>query len=362
MAKVTLYNADNGLSCVVDANIGLRAKSWLEELPRFLKEAVEPSALAGLGMGRLANFPSVIDGSKMGVKPLGEAYSTPSFSGVELFECVPNTQIVGIGDNATLAFGAAALTIGDITAAGYATAGAASGTDCVPQGGVPYPAFITSDAENYNLAATDGVLSAVINGVTHTAAVGTGAATTAEQVIAAIRLANWPCQVVGVINTGAITQVRLLALNPGRSSTMQAVTTAGTAGAVIWATETNAVRYGWGGPLNDVRHATASHGREVPGIKPQRRVLPGSVDVSTTLTAAGAVSMVDDRAGVLADALGTSVGTINYATGALTMTFVGNVANATNIVANYKSLWPINLHEEVRVPEGQNLDLAIRLK
>jgi hypothetical protein len=365
MPKIVLYNADNGLSCIVDAGKGLRQKAWLDDLSAMLKESVEPSTLAGLGLGRLANFPAVIDGSQMGTKPLGEAYSTPAFSGVELFDVIHNSVQFAIGDGATAAFGAAALTIGDPAQDNYATAGAASGTDAAPQGAVGYPAFITSDTEAYNLAATDGILSVRINGVLFTASVGVGAATSAETVLAAIHAANWPCRAVGVASgADAIDQVRLLALNSGRASTMQAVITAGTAGAVIFATETGALRFGWGNPLNDVRNASQALGAQVPGVKAQRRVLPGSV-VASTLIAAATVSMSDNRAGVLASVPAGHVGTIAYPTGVLTMTWGANVDNLAAITVGYKSLVPVDLFRPVRTPAterpGTVLEMAIRL-
>jgi hypothetical protein len=362
MPRITLYNALNGLSTIVDCGQGLRSKSWLEEISIWLKSAAEPTALAGIGLGRLANYPAVLNGSKMSTRAMGEALVVPAFVGAELFEVVRQTQIIGIGTAASAAMpGVAALTQGVPAMDNYATAGAASGTVCTPINGVGYPAFITSNAENYNLAATDGVLSVVINGVTFTAAVGLGTATTAEAVLAAIHAANWPCRAVGIASVAdGIDQVRLLALNPGRSSTMQAVVTAGTAGAVIFAAETGVVRFGWGGPLNDLRLGTAALGREVPGVKPQRRILPGSLVVTTT-TAGGADSMTDNRLGVLSNLAGTSVGTIVYATGAITCTWAANVAAATNILARFGALIPLELSAPVRVNTHNGGEYAIRL-
>jgi hypothetical protein len=363
MPRITLFNANNGLSTLVDAGTGLRAKSWLEELPIWLKESVEPAALAGIGLGRLANFPSVIDGSKMAVRPMGEALQVPAFAGVEIFECIPNTQVVGIGSGASAAIpGAAALTIGDITNLNYATAGAASGTVGVPVNGLGYPAFLTSDAENYNLAATDGILSVRINGVLYTANVGVGGATTAEQVITAILAAGWPCGVSGVIVGGAIIHVRLSALACGGSSTtMQAVVTAGTAGAVIFAVETGALRFGYNGPLNDMRLGLAANGAQMPGIKVGHRVLPGSVTLTTTIAGPLADSATDNRAGILSNLAGTSLGTVNYVTGAVVMAWAGNVVNLTAVTARFRSLWPVDLFRPVRVNEHNGGQFAIRL-
>lgn len=362
MPKITLYNADNGLSCIVDAGKGLRQKAWLDDLSMMLKEAVEPSTLAGIGLGRLANFPAVIDGSQMGTKPLGEAYSTPSFVGVDLFDVIHNSVQFAIGDGATAAFGAAALTVGDPTASTYANGGVASGTDAAPQGAIGYPAFLTSDAENYNLSTSDGILTVKINGVTYTASVGVGAATTAEQVLAAITAANWPCRSLAL---AGITTIRLLALNSGRASTMQAVVTAGTAGAVIFATETGALRYGWGNPLNDVRNASVALGAQLAGVKTQRLILPGSV-IASTLISTAAVSMSDNRLGVLASVPAAHVGTVNYSTGALTMTWGSNVDNLAAINVGFKALVPVDLYRPVRTPAteraGTVVEMAIRLR
>lgn len=362
MPRITLYNALNGLSCIVDAGTGLRAKSWIDELPVWLKESVEPAALAGIGLGRLANFPSVIDGSKMAVRPLGEVLQVPAFTGVELYECVPNSQVLATGTAAGLLLpGGAALTVGDVSDNTYATNTAASGGVIVPINGVGYPAFITSNQENFNLAAANGVLTVSINGVPYAAAPGAGAATTAEQVIAAIMAANWPCRVVGVIVAGAIDRVRLQALAVmGSSSTMQADVAAGTCGAVIFAAETGALRTGYGGPLNDMRNASALNGAQMPGIKVGHRILPGSVSVTTVIAGALVRTMTDNRLGVMSDILGTSVGTVVYATGAVTCTWAGNVA-ANPVTARFKSLWPVDLYKPVRVNEHNGGEFAIRL-
>jgi hypothetical protein len=333
----------------------------VEELPIWLKECVEPSALAGIGLGRLANFPSVIDGSKMASRPMGEALTVPTFSGVEIFECVQNTvNICPAGANTAIP-GNAALTVPDITAVTYATNGAASGTIIAPVNGVGYPAFITSDAENWNLAATDGILSVRINGQLFTANVGVGAATTAEAAIAAILAAGWPCMVVGVINAGAIDRIRISALgNFGVSTTMQAIVTAGTAGAVIFAAETGALRFGAGGVLNDMRSALAVNGAQLAGIKVGHRILPGSITLSATLAGAIADSMTDNRAGVLSNLLGTSVGTIVYATGVVRATWQAN-ASGSAVNASFQALWPVDMYKPVRVNEHNGGEFAIRL-
>jgi len=363
MPQVQLFNALNGLSCVVDAGgKGLRGKSWLDELSRWAKEAVEPAALAGIGLGRLANFPTIIDGRKNEVRALGEALVDPAYNGVELFECVPNTLTIGIGSGAVSNFNAAALTQGVAAIANYATAGAASGTVGTPPNCLAYPAFITSDAENYNLAATDGILTITINGVAHAVTVGVGAATTADQVVTALQAANLPAQVIPLASgAGAIDSFRVLALNPGRASTMQATVTAGTAGAVIFATETGALRFGYGPRLNDARMATAAimGPNAWAGVKPQRRILPGSITLSHASAAAD--SMTDDRAGVLSNLAGTSVGTVTYATGEVTHNWAANVDNGVPVLARFRALWPVSLHEEVRLPERGVTQMAIRL-
>jgi hypothetical protein len=297
----------------------------------------------------------------MSTRAMGEALVTPAFSGIELFECVPNRTNICPAGASTAIPGAAALTLPDITNVNYATAGAASGTIITPVNGVGYPAFITSDVENLNLAATDGVLSVRINGVLHTAAVGVGAATTAEVLIAAILAAGWPCMVVGVINGGAIDRIRLSALgNFGRSTTMQADVTAGTAGAVIFATETGVLRFGAGGVLNDMRSALALNGAQLAGIKVGHRILPGSVTLTATLAGPIADSMTDNRLGVLSNLLGTSVGTIVYATGIIRATWQAN-ASGSAVNAAYKALWPVDLYKPARVNEHNGGEYAIRL-
>jgi hypothetical protein len=370
MPQVTLFNADNGLSCVVDAGgKGLRGKSWLDELSRWAKEGVEPAALAGIGLGRLANFPTIIDGRKNEVRALGEALVDPAYNGIELFECVPNTLTIGIGSAAVSNFNNAALTQGDPALANYATAGAASGTVGTPVNCLAYPAFITTDVENWNLSgaalvAGGSVLTITVNGAAYAIPVGAGAATTTEQLAAFINAANVPVRCVSIATgAGATDQLRIMTLNAGRAATISADTGADDCGSVIFATETNAVRYGYGAILNDARMATAANMgvNSWAGIKPQRRILPGSITLSTTLAAAAADSMTDDRGGVLSNLAGTSVGTVNYTTGLVTHNWAANVAAATDVVARFRALWPVNLHEEVSLPESGATQMAIRL-
>lgn len=59
-------------------------------------------------------------------------------------------------------------------------------------------------------------------------------------------------------------------------------------------------------------------------------VLPGSVTISATISAA-VTKIIDDGAGDLKDAAGNTVGSINYATGALTFT-----STATGVTATYQ--------------------------
>lgn len=372
MPRITLYNALNGLSTLVDCGTGLRAKSWIDSLPMWLKESVEPTALAGLGLGRLANFPAVLDGSRMAFRPMGEALQTPTFVGCELFKVVRNTLQVGIGNAAaTIIPGNVALAVPDPSVANYAVAGAAgapvlSGSVVVPNNGVGYPAQMYSNLENYNLAATTGVLTVNINGVNYTAAVGVGAATTAEAVIAAIQTANWPCRVTAVINAGAIDGFRLTTLDSGAASFMAPGAGAGDAAAVIFAAEivlAAGARRGWGGPLNDGRAASAAARKaQIPGARSQWRILPGSVTLRVN-TALGVLvdTVTDNRAGVLSNLAGTSLGTIAYATGATVCTWAAAPAALALVTARFGALEPVDLAEPVRVSEINGGEFAIRL-
>jgi hypothetical protein len=355
MPQVQLFNSANGLSCVVDAGgKGLRGKSWLDELSRWAKEAVEPTALAGIGLGRLANFPTIIDGRKNEVRALGEALVDPAYSGVELFECVPQSTVFATGDAAALTFGQTALTQPILATANYGTAAGTTHSDAVlaPVGGQS-PAYVLSDTgvANFNLGATDGILTVIVNGTTFTVNVGTGAATTLANIVAAMTTSGIPV-ITTLHNTNFILLSTVL---PGVTQSINVVNTAGTAGAVLFATNGGALRSGNGSAIGDMSLTQST----TAGNKVQRRILPGSVQIDATV-AGVANQMTDDRAGVLADLAAAHAGTINYATGAITLTYTAAPAAAA-INASWRALIPVELHREVRLPERTVTQMAIRL-
>jgi hypothetical protein len=355
MARVTLFNSANGLSTTVDSGPGLRGKTWGDEASRWLREAVEPAALAGLGLGRVANFPSYLDGSKMGVRPLGEAYSTPNFSGIELSEVIQNSAVLATGDGADLTIGGDALTVADRTHANYYNT-TTDPDDAVAPVGASAPAFLqtVADAGGINLAAVAGTIQIIVNGTTYTVNVGTATATTAEIIRTAVEASGAP---VNCAIEGGDT-CRIFTLNNGVTASISVVTSATAlllfTGAAQSSQVTTVYR-GDNGPLGDVANADV-----VNGVKVQRRILPGSVTVTATVGAVG-VTMTDNRAGVLVDPLGVDAGTINYVTGAITLTYAVAPDNATNVLASWKVLKPVAFGDEVRVPEDFPLEMAIRL-
>ena len=349
MSRVTLYDAETGNSCLVDAGDGTgasREKSWLEEIPRWLKEAVEPGPgaafinLKGLGKGILANYPTHLDGSKRESNAIGGSAPIQPFSGADWFEVVNNTSQIGTGDAAETDFGQEVLTQGDPSADDYANTGSDGLAVPVPQG-AQTPAFVLSSAGNFNLSATDGLLTIIVNGASFTVNVGVGAATTPEAVVAAIVAAGVP--VAAYVNDpGVGDEVLLLTLGVGASQTIQVSRPAGSAGATIFPAAAATARTGNGGPLNDNRASST-------GLKSQRRVLPTSVVVTTTIASA-TVTLTDDGAGVLDDGTGTHTGTIDYVTGAVNIDYGTAPDNGAAVTASYKVLSPLNLTDPVRVP------------
>jgi hypothetical protein len=70
------------------------------------------------------------------------------------------------------------------------------------------------------------------------------------------------------------------------------------------------------------------------GTLANRQVVSGTVSIDTEVVGIGAVSLTDDGAGVLAG--GGGAGTINYSTGAYSLTFTGPVVNGAAVAARYE--------------------------
>lgn len=345
MAKVTLYNGLTGLSCIVDAGgQGLRGKSWLDELSGFAHEAAEPTSLAGIGLGRLANFSAIIDGQKMGTKPLGEAYSTPAYNGVDLFDVIRNSTVLATGDGSAVAFGSEALTVSDRSHANFFNT-TTDPDDAPAPVGATGPAFLQTIVDGGGDFSLTGTSDLVIE-VNGTAYTFTGLIDeTSTELAARLRAHGHP---VEIVEEGSDT-VRIFAPGLGKTSNIKALTSS--AATVLFtgagqSSQSNLLYTGVGGPLGDMSNSGVSGAN-----KPQRRILPGSVVVTATVSGA-TVTLTDDRAGGLSDLSGTHTGTINYATGAIDVTFGTAPTTATAVNAVWKILDPTSLHSEVRLPEG----------
>ncbi len=359
MSVVTLFDALTGNSTKVDAGDGSGASrelSWLQEIPRWLKEAVEAGPnqaidLKGLGLGIFANYPTFLDGSKRSSNAIGGSAPIAVFNGVDVFEVLSNTVQLGTGDASETDFGQEVLTQGDPAANNYANTGSDGLAVPVPQG-AQTPAFVLGNSGNHDLSSSDGLLTIIVNGASFTVNVGTAGAATSESIIAAILAAGVPVA-AHVNDTSSGDEPLLLTLGIGAAQTIQVSRAAGSGGAVVFPAAAATARTGNGGPLNDVRASTQ-------GIKTQRRVLPTSVTISATISAA-VVTLTDDGVGVLDDGTGTHTGTIDYATGAVDVDFGTAPDSATAVTASYKSLNPLTLTDPVRVPRsGKSVALLLK--
>ena len=349
MSRITLFNAANGLSTLVDAGDGLRQKDWKDEISRWLKEAVEPSALKGIGLGRLVNYPSFLDGNGLSSNPIGQAPAIGTFAGVAAWRVVPQTAI--ISGTVVTTFGNAVLTEDDRTHANFFNTTTDPDDPPVPTG-ASGPAFLQTiaDGAGINLAGTSGVLTIRVNGTLYTVTGIDGGTETAESIRDAILAAGVP---VDAQVEGADT-LRLFAPGRGVTSNIEAVAVSGDVATTLFtgssqSSQPNVLYKGVGGPLGVMDNL------EVVGAsKPQRRILPLSVTVSVD-----AITMTDDGAGVISDVGGTNTGTIDYDTGVITVTLAGASTGAAT--ATWKALKALPLHEPVRVPGNQQMEVALSL-
>lgn len=363
MSVITFYNALTGASTLVDSGGSgggsSRSKAWLDEVPRWLKEAVEkdgseagsPIDLKGLGLGILANYPVFLDGRGRESNAIGNNAPIQTFNGVDILEVRKYTVELSLGDGSETDFGQEALTQPDKSLNDFANTGSDGSAPPAPRGG-QVGAFIVSDADTHNLSATDGILTIIVNGVSFAVTVGTGAAVTAEALVASINAAGVPVDAVAndIAGDGLLL---LITLAPGAAQTIQVDTTAGTAGAVIFAAAGNAVHVGKNGPLNAVETSS-------DGLRPQRRILPGTI----TVTAGGVIltdTLSSGNLGTLSSAQDASSGSINYLTGAIDIDFITAPANTVPVTATFKAMTPLVLSEQVRIPRGGK-ELAILLK
>jgi len=367
-SPINIYNGATGvLLGIVDAAAGLREKSWLEEVPQWLQEAATPRGLgsANRGYGIEANFPTFLDGTRRAVNLIGNdtGIGVTAYSGTSVYKCIRNTQYLGTGDAAATTFGSTALTQPDLALANWANAGSNPANVPAPVGGQT-PAWTMSDtgAGNYNLSATDGLITITVNGVAYVANPGTGTTTTIAQVRTAIALSGAPVG-TALLNTNFIL---VYTLGLGSSQTLLISSTAGTAGAVVFATQGGTTYRGNGGPLND----QSAEGVNSSGVRPTHLLLPGSVSIACTM---GAEVVTATDSTIATGTTGTATGqnaagtatmtaTLNYATGAVALTTAGDAPdNATEVTSTHKSLVELDLNEPARVPVG-GMEIAVILK
>jgi len=367
MAVSTLYEGATGIEVgKVDEGEGLRQKTWLDELSRWAMEMATERGLGSAGTGILANFPSIVEGAVpyMGAKPIGEAYSAPAFNGWELYEAVQQSGSLGTGDAAILEWGDVVLAEPDPLHADFYNA-TTDPDDPVNPLGASAPAFLQTVVETWNLTGLL-TLTLVVNGTTHAIPITTAnaAAVTDLELQESILASGAP---VNCFIDAASTKVRIMAIGNGITSNIMAVN-AGAATVLFTgaglSSQPGVMYYGTGGPLGQMDNTDA-----VGGVKPQRRILPGSININITM--GGEVVAVTDstittgNTGTLSgqNAAGTATvtGTINYVTGVISVTTAGDAAdNATTLDASWRALIPINLHEPVRrSPAGRHYAMLL---
>jgi hypothetical protein len=358
---IRVYNGLTGDFCIETAGDGSgpsRMKSWLEEIPRWLKEAVEPLALKGLGTLRMANFPAFLNGERLA-----------PFTGVDVWRVVPQTANLALGSGAVATFGSVALTQPDRAHADYYNTTTDPDDPVAPRGATA-PAFLQTISDgggNFALAATSGVIVLDINGVRYTTTAAQAAAVavdqTAAQLVVVLDSFGWPMDVVAAASGN---EVRIFAAGLGVTRNIRAVSVALDANSVLFtgagaSSQPNVMYRGTNGPLG-VMDNTESLG----GNKPQRLILPGSVSIAATIAAAAASVSDSGKDGVLAPIPpATHTGTINYTTGAVSVTFSANPDNATNVVATWKALKAMDLTQPVRlpvIPSGGAFEVALTPK
>ncbi len=348
-SMVTLFNAGTGASTKVDAGDGSgasRMRSWLEEIPRWLKESVEPVALKGLGLGRLANYPAFLNGEQLA-----------GFDGLNVYEVVSQTVVLATGDASAVLFGDVALTDGDRASANYFNTTTDPDDPVAPAGGQA-PAFLQTISDgggDFALTATTGVLTLDINGERFTV---TGLIDeTSTEVVARLAAFGLPADVV---DGASGTVVRIFAPGNGVASNIKAVTVAGDAGTVLFtgagaSSQPNVLYRGTNGPLGALDNTLDSAGGKV-----QRKILPGSVSISATVSSTVETAVDDSNGGISGGSIVAANSTINYTTGAIHLDYTGNAPDAAAITATWKVLRPLTLTDPARLPPSGK-EIAIEL-
>jgi hypothetical protein len=354
---ITLFNGLTGASTIVDAGGtgggSSRSLNWEAEVSRWLKEAneqISPFDLKGLGLGILANFPTFLHGRGRESNAIGNNAPIQDFAGVDLFKVIQHTLQIGVGDNAETDFGSEALTQGDPAANNYGNVGSDGEAIPVPTGAAT-PAFVLSNADAFNLSATDGILTIIVDGVSYAVNVGTGGAATSEEVVSAILDTGVP--VMAHHNApSAGDEVLLTTAAIGASHTIQIDRSAGSAGAVIFPAAAATLRQGKGGPLNSLEAVS-------DGVRAQRRVLPGSISATDASVTGVDGTISSGNTGVIA---GTGLtGTINYLTGVVDLDFTAAPASLAGVNVTFGALVPLVLSDQVKVPRS-GLSVALILK
>jgi hypothetical protein len=346
---LNLYRADNGADLGrIDLGDGLRGKTWADSLSQILQIAATSRTLTGDGYGVMTNFPAFLDGQKTRNRAFGENLSAALLNSVQLFRVVPQTSQLGPGDAAELVFGTKALTQPDPETADYILVDTATGGVEVPVG-ANAPAWLTGATVGggYVCNATTGVLTLVVNGVTYDVTGLAGAAVSIANIEAACQAQGVPVRVYNM-NTAAGNAVGIFTIGIGCTQNIRCIRTS--AGAVIFAASAATLRYGRGGPLGQMDNTQGV------AVKAQRRILPGTLSVTSTTAGALVCTCTDNRltgvvTGVDTGAVVTAAGTLVYTTGALAITYSAAPAAAA-ITARYDALYPIDLREEVKMPFG----------
>jgi hypothetical protein len=358
MPPVTLYNAATG-AVLAKAGLGdgYRGKAFLDEVSQLLMEgAVSPGlGTSGplVGYGREANYPTFIKGDQLTTNPIGAATPiTSSYVGTTLYKVVRNSFVLGTGTGAAVLFGDVAPTTAARNAANYAGAGAGDGYTPTPAG-CTAAARATAAGGTYNLATTSISFSVIVNGITYaiTGTASNGAAVTDTEVVDAINNSLPATSGAHALLCASTGYARILTIEEGKWNTLQIV--AGTQANIIFAASgaLGTTVYGAGGPLNQV-------GRQAVGAKVQRRILPGSITVTGTVSSA-TVTGVDSTYGhIVGTGFTTATSTINYATGAVHVVFGTAPDNSTSVNVAFGCLIPVDLTEKVQIPP-RGLDLAI---
>jgi hypothetical protein len=364
MSVSQLFNGVTGvLIAPVDEGDGLRQKSWLAEISKYMQEGAES------GLGRAVNFPAHFHGEQMGHQLIGDAaYQTPNYSGTDLYEAIAQRAVLGTGDGSETDFGNEALTDGDPTSANFFNTTTDPGDPVEPRGGKA-AAFLQTlaDGGGFNLSGTSGILTFRVNGMLFTVTGLTGGAVTAENLRDAILAIGAP---VSLHIEGGDT-LRIIAPGLGITSNVEAVMVTGDVAELLFtgasqSSQPNVMYKGTNGPLGQMDNSDV-----MSGLKPQRRILPGSISVTATIGAEAVVATDTHDGGDLAtgtlsgqNAAGTKTitGTIDYATGVIDLDLSAAADNATDVLVTWKALVPLNLEEPVRISPNVGRNYALILK